>query len=67
MSCSNYAGALNIPWYNYNRIVIIVANVIMLEFLSARFLHLQSFTGYLGWLWFSCGIVHCGKGLLSVF
>ena len=38
-NCSDYARVLNMPQYSYNNIVIIVANVIILEFLSARFVH----------------------------
>ena len=34
-----HARVLNRPRYNYNNIIIIVTNVIMLEFLSARFVH----------------------------
>ena len=33
------ARVLNMPRYNYNKIIIIVINVIILEFFSARFVH----------------------------
>ena len=36
---SDYASVLNMPEYNYNNIIIIVTCVIMLELLSARFIH----------------------------
>ena len=35
---SDYASVLNMPEYNYNNIII-VTSVIMLELLSARFIH----------------------------
>ena len=38
-NCSNYARVLNMPWCRYNSIIIIVTGII-LEFLSARFVHL---------------------------
>ena len=38
INCSDYARVLNMPQYSYNNIII-VTNVIMLEFLSARFTH----------------------------
>ena len=31
--------ALNMPQYSYNTVIIIVTNIIILEFLSARFVH----------------------------
>ena len=34
---SDYARVLNMPEYIYNNIIIIVGNVIILEFLSTRF------------------------------
>ena len=34
-----YARILNMPRHSYNNIIIIVTNVIILEFLSARFVH----------------------------
>ena len=40
INCSNYARVLNISRYGYiNIIIIIVTNVIILDFLSARFAH----------------------------
>ena len=39
INCSDYARVLNIPRDSYNNIIIIVTNVIMLEFLSVRFIH----------------------------
>ena len=36
---SQYARILHMPQYSYNNIIIIVTNVIILEFLSARFVH----------------------------
>ena len=36
---SDYAKFLSMPRYRYNNIIIIVTNVITLEFLSARFVH----------------------------
>ena len=38
INCSDYARVLNIPRYSYN-IIINVANIIMLEFLSTWFVH----------------------------
>ena len=35
-----YVRVLNMPWYSYNNSIIIVTNVV-LEFLSARFVHLD--------------------------
>ena len=35
-----YVGILSIPQYSYNNIIIIVTNVIILEFLSDRFAYL---------------------------
>ena len=35
-----YARVLNMLQYSYNNIIIIVTNVIILEFLSARFVHI---------------------------
>ena len=37
IDCSNYARVLSMMWYSYNNAIIIVANVIVFEFLSARF------------------------------
>ena len=34
-----YARVLNMLWYSYNNIIIIVDNVILLELLSALFVH----------------------------
>ena len=34
-----FARILSIPQYSYNNIITIVTNVVMLEFLSARFIH----------------------------
>ena len=39
INSSDYTGVLNMLWYSYNNIVIIVTNVIILEFLSAWFVH----------------------------
>ena len=39
MSERGYAKVLNLPRYRYSNIFIIVTNVIMLESLSAQFLH----------------------------
>ena len=36
--CSDYARVLNIPQYSYKNIIILT-NVIILEFLSVRFIH----------------------------
>ena len=39
-----YTSVLNMPWYSYDKIVIIiiiVTNFIILEFLFAQFLHLS--------------------------
>ena len=38
-NCSDYARVFNMPQYSYNNIIIIVTNVIMLEFLSVWFIH----------------------------
>ena len=38
INCSDYARVLDMPQYSYNNIII-VTNVIVLEFLSARFIH----------------------------
>ena len=38
INCSEYARVLNISQYSYNGIIV-VPNVIVLEFLSARFVH----------------------------
>ena len=38
-SAIKYARFLNMPWYSYDNIIIIVINVIVLEFLSAWFVH----------------------------
>ena len=38
INCSDYARGLSMPWYSYNNIII-VTNVIMLQFLSARFVN----------------------------
>ena len=37
INCSDYARVLNMPQYSYNNII--VTNVAILEFLSARFVH----------------------------
>ena len=37
INCSDYARILNMLRCSYNNIIIVVTNVIMLEFLSARF------------------------------
>ena len=34
-----YAEVLNMPWYSYNNIIIIVTKIVILEFLPARFIH----------------------------
>ena len=39
LNCSYYVRVLNIPRYSHNNIIIIATNVIILEFLSARFVH----------------------------
>ena len=39
INCSDYARVLNISRYSYNNIIIIVTNDILLEFLSAQFVH----------------------------
>ena len=39
INCSGYVRFLNMARYSCNNISIIVTNVIMLEFLSARFVH----------------------------
>ena len=39
LNCSDYAGVLSMPRQSYKNIIIIVTNVIILELLSARFLH----------------------------
>ena len=39
INCSDYVRVLNMLWYSSNNIIIIVANVIISEFLSARFIH----------------------------
>ena len=39
MNCSDYATVLNVPRYSYNNIIIITTNVIILELMSARFVH----------------------------
>ena len=38
LNCSDYARVLNMPRYSYNNIIT-VTNVIILEFLSTRFVH----------------------------
>ena len=38
MNCSDYVRVLNMLWYSYNKIIIIVT-VIILEFLCAGFLY----------------------------
>ena len=38
-NCSDYVRVFNMPLYSYNNIIIIVTNVIILEFLSAQFVH----------------------------
>ena len=38
INCSDYARVLNMSWYSYNNIIIFVAIVIRLEFLSATIL-----------------------------
>ena len=38
-SGTKYARVLNILGYSYNNIIILVTNIIILEFLSARFTH----------------------------
>ena len=40
INCSEYAKILNMPQYNNKNIVIIVTNVIVLEFLPAWFIHI---------------------------
>ena len=39
INCSVYAMVLNMRQYSYNNIIIIVTNVIILEFLAASFVH----------------------------
>ena len=39
INCSDYASSLNMPRYSYNNIIITVTNVIISEFLFARFEH----------------------------
>ena len=42
VSETSYARVLNMPWYNYNNIIIIIIIIVtnfILEFLSARFVH----------------------------
>ena len=39
INCSDYVKVLHMPRYSYNNIIIIVTNVILLEFLSASFVH----------------------------
>ena len=39
IDCSDNAMVLIMPRYSYNNIIIIVTNVIILEFFSARFVH----------------------------
>ena len=39
INCSDYTRFFNVPRYNYNNNIIIVANVIILEFLCAGFVH----------------------------
>ena len=38
INCSGYSRVLNVPWFSYN-MMIIVTNVIMLQFLSAQFIY----------------------------
>ena len=38
-SSTKYVRVLNMPLYCYNNIIIIVTNVIILEFLPAQFVH----------------------------
>ena len=39
INCYDYAKVLNMLRYSYNNIISFVTNVIILEFLSARFIH----------------------------
>ena len=39
INCCDYVMVLNMPWYSYINIIIIVTNVVILEFLSAGFVH----------------------------
>ena len=39
INCSDYARVLDMLRYSYNNIIIIVTNVIILEFVSTRFVH----------------------------
>ena len=35
--------------------------------MSWAYSHSRGIRGIWGWLWFSCGVAHCGKELISVF
>ena len=53
INCSDYARVFNMPRHSYNNIIIIVTNVIILESLSAQFVHpgtLLSFYFILTWV-----------------
>ena len=39
LNCFDYAKVVNMPQYSYNNIIIIATNLIILEFLSTRFVH----------------------------
>ena len=52
INCSDYASFFTMLWYSYNNIVI-ETNVVILEFLSARFIHpdaLLPFYLFLTWV-----------------
>ena len=38
-NCSDYSSFFTMLWYSYNNIIVIVTNVVILEFLSAWFIH----------------------------
>ena len=39
VNCFDCVMFLNVPWYSYNDIIIIATDVIIFEFLYARFVH----------------------------